>query len=481
MDEIEQRKKKLEALIKAGVEPYGRKFPRTHTTKDLRQRCASLITEKKEVAVAGRIILLRRHGKAAFVDLRDFSGQIQAYFKKDTLADAYEIFENLDIGDFIGIRGELFKTKTEELTVAVTSLTVLCKALYPLPEKWHGLKDTEMKYRMRYLDLLANEKSRQVFDVRTRLINAMREFLNSTGFCEVETPMLQPMAGGAAGKPFQTHLDSLDMELFLRIAPELYLKRLLVGGYEKIYEINRSFRNEGISTRHNPEFTMLEAYWAYSDYEDMMQLTETLVQEVTKKVLGKNTFSYNGREIDITPPWRRITFSEVMKEKFQIDIESENQKTLREKLIEAGVKIEGETLSRTRLINLMDEFLTAEEPTFVTDYPIEITPLAKSKPGKPHLAERFELFIGGLELANAYSELNDPNEQGLRFRKSEHGEGAERDSDFILALKYGMPPASGLGVGVDRLLMLLTDTRSIRDVILFPQLKGIAQKEAHET
>jgi len=481
-DLVAQRKEKLKELRKIGVEPYGRKFPRTHSLKELKDGFDGLVNLEEEVnaVVAGRIMLIRKHGKAAFADLCDETGRMQIYVRSDTVGEkAYGIFKLLDIGDFLGVKGEPFKTKTGEKSILVKELTLLSKSMRPLPEKWHGLKDIELRYRRRYLDLIFNEESRKVFDARKKVISITREFLDEKGFREVETPMLHTQAGGASGKPFRTRADALDMDLFLRIAPELYLKRLLVGGWEKIYEINRSFRNEGLSTRHNPEFTMLEVYSAYADYGDMMQLTENLVQNIAEAVLGKPELTYNDEKIDLTSPWKRITFRDAMKERFDVDIKEEGVESLTRKLKKEGIKLKGEKVARSQLIKLLAELLTSGSPTFITDYPAEFCPLAKRKTDAPEFTERFELFMCGYEIANAYSELNDPGEQRERFRKqaevslSADGEQEpEIDEDFVTALEYGMPPAAGLGIGIDRLVMLMTDSSSIRDVILFPQLRS---------
>ncbi|MCD5390761.1 lysine--tRNA ligase [candidate division NPL-UPA2 bacterium] len=483
---IKERRSKLEWIREAGIKPYAGKFLRSH--------CLGEAIEVGDgVKVAGRIMALRRHGKTTFADLRDRSGQIQIYVSFDLLGEErYNLFGKMDIGDFVGVEGEVFKTKTEELTIKVEDLTILSKSLRPLPEKWHGLKDVEIRYRQRYLDLIASEEVRKTFNLRSSLIKMMRQWLDERGFLEVETPMLQPIPGGAAGKPFKTHQDALGMDLYLRIAPELYLKRLLVGGFEKVYEINRSFRNEGISTRHNPEFTMLEVYQAYADYQDMMKLVEELIIHLAQKLLGGRKFAYQGKQIDLTRPWRRLTFRQALKEMYAVDIfsEEEDTKSLAEKLRRSGVKLKGEKVTRTALIRLLEKSLSSTSPAFVIDYPAFLCPLARKKDDKT--AERFELFIGGCELANAYSELNDPIEQRERFEEQKLRDeenqltdgdesqnppdqtGSEEkkiDEDFIRALEYGMPPAGGLGLGIDRLVMLLTDSPSIRDVILFPQLR----------
>jgi len=471
---IAQREEKLRQLRKIGVEPYGGKFERTHSIKELTDNFDRIAESKEEVAVPGRIMLMRRHGKASFANLEDETGKMQIYVKFDIVGEkAYRIFELLDIGDFLGVKGSLFKTKTGEMSVLVAELNLLSKSIRPLPEKWHGLKDIELRYRRRYLDLMFNEKVRKVFETRRKVISIIRTYLDERGFREVETPILQPQAGGASGKPFSTKADALEMKLFLRIAPELYLKRLLVAGFERIYEINKSFRNEGLSPRHNPEFTMLEVYTAYADYTDMMKLTEELIQEIAKNIFGRLKFTRRQEEIDLSSPWKRITFSDAMKKRFNVDIEKEGVESLKRKLKEEGVKLKGGKVARSQLIKLLSDLLTSSSPTFVIDYPVEFCPLAKRKVDAPGLTERFELFICGYEVANAYSELNDPHEQKERFLQQLEGSEQKVDEDFIMALEYGMPPAAGLGIGVDRLVMVMTGSDSIRDVILFPQLRAV--------
>jgi lysyl-tRNA synthetase class 2 len=470
MDEV--RLKKLEAIGKQGVCAYARRFEKSSDIKEL----VDNFQEDKEVQTAGRIVALRSHGKSLFGNLKDHSGKIQFYLKFDAVGkEEFEFFTaNLDIGDIIGIQGRLFKTRTQEPTIEVRQFRLLTKSLRPLPEKWHGLKDVEVRFRRRYVDLLANEKVKEVFILRSRIISKIRQFLDERGYLEVETPMLHENAGGATGKPFRTHHEALDSDLFLRIAPELYLKRLLVGGFEKVYEINRSFRNEGISTRHNPEFTMLEVYTAYADYEAVMKLTEELITFLAKELLNKNQLQYQGKTIDLTH-WGRQSFQDLMEKNFDIH-PHEDQKTWIAKLKKKGVKIEKGRLSRTQLLNIIADLVApqaAGHPVFVTDLYTELCPLARTKKDNPLLSERFELFIGEMEVANAYSELNDPREQRKRFSEqlAEAGERQKPDEDFLCALEYGMPPAGGLGIGIDRLVMLFTDSPSIREVILFPQLK----------
>ena len=468
-----QRVKKLDELKKANVEAYPRKFANLLPIKEL----LSSFEEGKTVAVAGRMTAFREHGKSAFGDVRDQDGRIQFYLHRDAVGeDKFKFFKaTIDIGDILGLKGELFKTRTGECTVKVSEFTILSKSLRPLPEKWHGLKDVEIRYRKRYLDLIANEEVKKIFYIRTRVISKIREFLNNRGYIEVETPMMQPMPGGAAGKPFKTHHEALGVDLFLRIAPELFLKRLLVGGFDRVYEMNKSFRNEGISTRHNPEFTMLEVYTAYADYADVMKLTEELMRFVAKEVLGKEEFEYQGKTIDLKK-WEVVSFADLMKKSFGIEPDESEGEWIK-KLKSKGVKVEGEELSRTHLLNIIAELIEPEaeaHPVFVVDMFTELCPLAKTRKDNPLLSERFELFIAGLEVANAYSELNDPLEQRKRLEDDARATGGKKkniDEDFIEALEYGMPPAGGLGIGVDRFIMLLTNSPSIRDVILFPQLK----------
>ena len=459
----DERLSKLKAIQEEGIYPYGGRFDISSNIKDL----VESFNEGCSCRIAGRIMAMRAHGKSAFCDLRDQTGKIQIYVKKDVTGEkAFNIFEKLDIGDIIGISGELFKTKTGEPTVKVNEFSLLSKNLLPLPEKWHGLKDIEIRYRQRYLDLIVNQEVKNSFYIRTKIIQKIREFLNREGFLEVETPMMHPIPGGAAGKPFKTYHNALDMDLYLRIAPEIYLKKLL-------YEVNRSFRNEGISPRHNPEFTMLEVYAAYSDCAGMMELTQRLISGIVKDIFGKLDFEYQKKKIDISK-WETVSFARLMKEQFGITPD-EKPTVWVNKLKAKGVDVEGKTLSRTQLINIVGEMVEPEagtHPVFVVDLFTELCPLAKKKPEDPLLSDRFELYIGGMEVANAYSELNDPIEQKKRFEEDKKRTGAEEiDEDFIKALEYGMPPAGGLGIGIDRLVMLLTDSASIRDVILFPQLK----------
>jgi lysyl-tRNA synthetase class 2 len=482
---IQQRFKKLSEISAMGVKPYAGKFTVSVSAQGLLEKYGNtskedLEKERVEVTVAGRIVGMRSFGKACFSHLQDGSGRVQLYFQKNTLGeDQYALFKKIDIGDFIGVKGFLFRTRTNELTIEAEEFVLLSKSLRPLPEKWHGLTDVELRYRQRYVDLIVNPEVKNVFLLRTKIVQAIRAFLNSRGYLEVETPMMQTIPGGATAKPFTTHHNALDMDLYLRIAPELYLKRLLVGGFERVYEINRNFRNEGISTRHNPEFTMLEFYTAYADYRDLLDMTEQMISEVAREVLGKTEVSYEGHTINLAPPWKRITFIDSLREAGVPEealTDADKARAYATKL-GAGVK-GGEPLGK-----LLNEIFEARvetkliQPTFIIDYPTDISPLSKKRDDDPRFVERFELFVAGRELANAFSELNDPVDQKERFlkqvteREAGDEEAHQMDEDFIRALEYGMPPAAGEGIGIDRLVMLLTGSSSIRDVILFPQMK----------
>ncbi|MCM8780826.1 MAG: lysine--tRNA ligase [Candidatus Omnitrophica bacterium] len=473
---IQQRMQKLNNLKTKGITIYAKAYSE-------RLEIGRLLVdfkEAEEVCIAGRIMAKRLHGKVIFLDLRDATGKIQLYFKADILGEGkFSIIEDLDIGDFIAVKGQTFRTHSGEPTVKVEDYYILVKSLRPLPEKWHGLKDIELRYRQRYLDLIANEQTKTVFVLRSQVIKSIRSFLDKRGFLEVETPMMQDIPGGASGRPFKTHHNEYDRDLYLRIAPELYLKRLLVGGLDKVYEINRSFRNEGVSSRHNPEFTMLEVYCAYADYQDMMQLCQDLIIIVAEEVLGKIQFSYQGRTVDLRPPWQRRSFAQMVKERFDI-LPIDEPEVMLKKLQDKGFAKGLSRLSRSQVAKLIEDILEQDmsaNPVFVEDYFTNLCPLAKTKPDNPLISERFELYIAGIELANAYSELNDPIEQRRRFQQEIKELPAEEkrvlDEDYIMALEYGMPPAGGLGIGIDRLAMLLTDQASIRDVILFPLLKPL--------
>ena len=472
VDIIKQRIAKLKLFKEKGIELYPHKFLRSHSMQEL----VSNFEEELKVSIAGRIIAKRTHGKACFCDLKDQTAKVQLYVKSDIVGkDNFLLFQELDIGDFIGVKGVLFKTHTGEITVKVEKFTLLSKSLRPLPEKWHGLKDIQIRYRQRYLDLISNEEVKKVFLMRSEIIAYTRNFLDKKGFIEVETPMMHYIPGGAAGKPFKTYHNELDMELYLRIAPELHLKRLLVGGFEKVYEINRSFRNEGISTRHNPEFTMLEIYSAYDDYQDMMKICQELIASCAKEILGKTKLIFGGREIGLAGEWKRCSFAEIVKDKFDI-LPGDDVKTMIKKLNEKGRDIKEGKLSRMQIVRIIEDFLQegqSASPVFFTDYFSILCPLAKTKKNNPLLSERFELFMGGMEVANAYSELNDPIEQKNRFIEELKDDKDKKglDEDYINALEYGMPPAGGLGIGIDRLVMIFLDQPSIRDVILFPLLR----------
>lgn len=469
-DIIEQRYVNLDKMKSRNMEPFGGVFKGTESIASVKDA----FEEGKQVRLAGRVMAKREHGKSVFMDLKDRTERIQIYIRKDTLGET--VFDDLkvvDIGDMAGVDGKLFMTHSGEKTLLVSAFKMLSKSLLPLPEKWHGLKDVETRYRQRYVDLIVNDSAKEKFLRRIHLIRHIREKLNEKGFLEVETPMMHPIPGGAAGKPFKTHHSALDMDLFLRIAPEIYLKKLLVGGLEKVYEINRSFRNEGISTRHNPEFTMMEVYQAYSDCDGMMALTEELIRSAATSILGTEKFMYQDKEIDLTV-WKKVSFAELMHENFGIKADDPLEKWV-EKLKKKGMDIDGKKVSKTQLINIVGDLVEPEagtHPVFVVDMFKEISPLAKEKPGAPGIADRFELYMGGMEIANAYSELNDPIEQEERFRAQVKDDpDAMVDEDFLRALRYGMPPAGGLGIGIDRLAMILTDSASIREVVFFPQMR----------
>jgi len=453
-------------------------FPKPLTIKEI----LDSFEENKEVSVAGRLMTKREHGKSGFAHICDHTGKIQFYAQLNMLGPLYELFKDLDIGDIIGIKGKLFKTRTGELTIASEHMVLLSKALRPLPEKWHGLKDVEVKYRQRYLDLIANHDAKDIFIKRSQIISLTRNFFSALKYIEVETPMLHPIAGGASGRPFVTHHNANDFDVYLRIAPELYLKRLLVGGLEKVFEINRSFRNEGISTRHSPEFTMLEAYCAYEHYEYMMKACEDLFSLLAKTIHGSLLLPYQDKTIDFTPPWQRISFAQLFRDEFGIE-PSDSQEAFLEKITKR-LNLSAKGLSRSQILNITEELIEKhypqDKPAFIVDFFTWTSPLAKKKKDNPYLVERFELFIAGLEVANAYSELNDPLEQRQRFEKQLEIEDElpkKIDSDFLLSLEYAMPPATGLGIGMDRLVMILLNQPSIRDVILFPLLKPLQEIE----
>ncbi len=454
--------------------PYAYRFERTHRAAEVQEGFEAL--NGKEVRVAGRLMTRRRHGKTQFAHIQDDSGKIQIYLRQDTLGDeVYERLELLDIGDVVGVRGEVFKTRTGEVTINVFEWVLLAKCLRPLPEKFHGLRDVELRYRQRYLDILVNPASRQVFLLRTRIITLLRQFLDARGFVEVETPVLQPIYGGAAARPFQTYYNVLEQEMFLRISDELYLKRLIVGGLERVYEIGKDFRNEGLDRFHNPEFTQLELYQAYADYSDMMALVEELFRFLAVELYGTTEIEFAGRRIDFSRPWQRLRFVEALKERLGVDPLELSDTMLARVAAGQGIEVQPGT-SRAKLLDKLFSELIQEkliEPTFVMDHPRETTPLAKPHRRDPRLVERFEPVVCGMEVGNAFSELNDPLEQRQRFEEAvrRNEEFATVDEDYCLALEYGMPPTGGLGIGIDRLVMLFTNQDSIRDVILFPQLK----------
>lgn len=485
-DQVQQRLLKLERLRQRGVDPYPARAQRTHTA--LQAIAAFEMTERNggenpTVQIAGRLRAIRVMGKSTFAHLEDGSGRIQIYATQDDLgSEAYANFKHdLDLGDFIGVQGPMFRTRTGEITVRAQSYQLLSKALHPLPEKWHGLKDVETRYRRRYIDLLANPEVRNIFVTRSRIVTAMRRFLDEQGFLEVETPTLQPIYGGAMARPFVTHHNALDMTLYLRISDELYLKRLIVGGFDKVYEICKDFRNEGVSTKHNPEFTAMECYWAYADYNDMMWLTEHMVAFIAEQALGSTRFTFQGQTVDVSPPWQRRSLRDAIRELTGIDyMEFPTLQTLWAEVRRRGLEISPQPTWGKLIDELLGEVVepTLIQPTFIKDYPIDISPLAKASADNPGHVERFEVFMGGLECGNAYSELNDPLTQRERFLQQ--GAGAEAgdeeahpmDEDYLLALMHGMPPTGGLGIGIDRLTMLLTDQTSIREVILFPHMRS---------
>ncbi len=523
MSELEvqsaNRRQKRQALVEGGIAPYPSRAKLDLEPSEVHRSygeldAEALASEEIGLRVAGRVMALRKHGKTAFVDLHDGGSKLQLMVRRQELdEESVAVLENLDLGDYAAAEGNLIRTRTGELTLASTSLTMLAKAVRPLPEKWHGLTNVEARYRRRYLDLLFNEESRRRFEIRAALVHGLRTFLNERGFLEVETPMMQPMAGGAAARPFVTHHNALDIDLYLRIAPELYLKRLLVGGLHRVYEINRNFRNEGISTQHNPEFTMLEFYWAYSDYEQLMSFTEKMVSSLATGILGEPGLDWKGTRLELAPPWSRYTMRQAISRFAGIDDQSldhladlaavfaerhlplpavvkdskhpvlhcSSRQDFEERYPETDLP---EGWYGRFLVALFEETVEDQliQPTFISEVPVEVSPFAKVCPEDPRFTERFELFMGGMEIANAYSELNDPDLQAQRFRdqvraRQDGDDEAHRfDEDYIRALEHGMPPAGGEGIGIDRLVMLFTDSPSIRDVILFPLLRPTTDK-----
>ncbi len=473
------RLKKLKAIETAGFSAYPLKTKRTHKISQALEKFNDFSRKKKEIILTGRIRLLRVHGGATFLHLEDGTGKIQAFFKKDRLGEkGYQFFlNNFDIGDFVEIRGILFKTKRGERTIEAVGFKMLAKSLLPLPEKWHGLKEIEERYRKRYLDLIFNPEIKKKFKIRSKVIKELRRFLEGEGFLEVETPILQPIYGGARAKPFKTHLNALDIDLYLRISPELYLKRLLVGGFEKIYEIGKCFRNEGVDRYHNPDFTMLEFYWAFADYKDLMKLTERMFRELVKEIFGKLTIKYEGKQINFKTPWPRIEFYNLIKKETKINLKEINREALAKEAQRLGVKLE-KGASKTEIGDeLFKKFCRPKiwQPTFIIHHPLGFQPLAKAL-GKDKLAN-FQLVVGGCEVFNAFSELNDSREQRKRFKEQEKlyrggsKEAQRMDKDFLEALEYGMPPAAGFGMGIDRFVMLITGSNSLREILLFPFMK----------
>ncbi|MBI2357613.1 MAG: lysine--tRNA ligase [Deltaproteobacteria bacterium] len=485
-EQVEVRRQKLEKLKELSIPLYPNDFKPSHVSSQIIAEFGSLTGDQLSalttaVSLAGRIMSIRSFGKASFFHLQDRNGRIQVYVRRDRLGEeGYRLFQSLDIGDIVGVQGQLFLTKTKELTLAAQGLRLLCKCLRPLPEKWHGLADVEARYRRRYVDLMVNREVRDLFDKRSRIIRLIRRFFEERDFLEVETPMMQSIPGGAAARPFITHHNALNMDLYLRVAPELFLKRLLVGGLERVFELNRNFRNEGISVRHNPEFTMLEFYQSFATYEDLMSLTEELFTTVAKEVSGSLTLSYGGSPIDLTPPWRRLTLIGALEEHGGAKrAELESLEGLQAFARRRGIALDPGLPYGNLLVEVFEEVAEPGliQPTFVAGYPLEVSPLARKNDADPCLVDRFELYIGGRELANAFSELNDPLDQRERLLKQAESRSAgddlaqAMDEDFVRALEYGMPPAAGEGIGVDRMVMLFTDSPSIRDVILFPLLR----------
>ncbi len=479
-DLFKKRRQKLDGLRKSGIEPFPHRFERTHLSAEIIENANSLMKSQEEVRIAGRMVSLRQHGRSAFAHLLDGSRRIQIYMRQEEVGEEqFALYGSLDIGDIIGAWGTVFQTKTGEVTIRVQGFSLLAKSLRFLPEKWHGLKDKEIRYRQRYLDLIANPDVRDVFRLRTRVIGAVRRFLDERGFLEVETPVLQPVYGGAFAEPFITRHKALGMKLYLRIADELYLKRLVIGGFDQVYELSKNFRNEGIDRHHNPEFTLLELYQAYTDYHGMMELVEEMVSRVAQETLGSCKIRYAGQEVDLTPPWQRISFFQALAEKVGQDVSGWDEDALKGMMARHQLEVR-QGVGRGRLWEAMFDHLVEPEliePTFVVDYPLESSPLAKRHRGNPRLAERFEAFVAGKELANAFTELNDPVDQRQRFqqqmklRQAGDDQAQMLDQDFLRALEFGMPPTGGLGVGIDRLVMLLADVPSIRDVILFPHMR----------
>ena len=483
---IQQRIRNLEELREEGINPFPNNFRVTHTSQAIHQAFDSLSDEAlassgEICSIAGRIMAIRDFGKASFIQIQDRTGRIQAYLRKDIVGDpAFKLFKKFDIGDIIGAKGKVFRTKTRELTLQVDSFQLLTKSLRPLPEKWHGLTDVEIRYRQRYLDLTVNPEVKKVFLTRMKAIRRIRNFFAERDFLEVETPMMHPIPGGATAKPFKTYHNALAMDLYMRVAPELFLKRVVVGGFERVFELNRCFRNEGISTQHNPEFTMLEFYQAYATYQDMMQMTEALLSSLVKEIHGKSSLTYQGTEIDFTPPWKKVRFKDALVEYGGVDpVLLQDPSQAVDKAKRLGLDLKKGTSHGRVLAELFDELVEPRlvQPTFITHYPTDISPLSRRNEEDPDVVDRFELFIAGREIANGFSELNDPIDQRERFlqqikeRSDETDTGLRLDEDFLHALEFGMPPTAGEGIGIDRLVMLLADAASIREVIFFPLLR----------
>ena len=482
-DIIQQRREKLDEIREFGVEPYPHKYEPTHTTAAIRKDFADVEEtpdETQKIRIAGRIMTKRDHGKSSFAHLQDSEGRIQIYVRRDNVgAELYKTYRRFDTGDIVGAEGSVFRTRTGELTVLIDTIRLLSKSIRPLPEKWHGLQDKQTRYRQRYADLIMNPEVKDVFLKRTRIVQAIRDMLNEQNFIEVETPVLQPIYGGANARPFTTYHNTLEQSLYLRIANELYLKRLIVGGFDRVYEFSRDFRNEGMDRDHNPEFTMLELYQAYADYIQIMELTETLIADTAKIIHGTTKIPYQDYELDLTPPWRRLSMVDAVRAHSGIDPAPLSAHELYKAAVDAGVDLAGDETRGEIIAELFDTFAESKliQPTFITDYPIEVSPFAKKKPDDPEFVERFEFFICGMEVGNAFSELNDPVDQRQRFLEQAssleagNDEAFMVDEDYLRALEYGMPPTGGLGIGIDRLTMLLTNQDSIRDVILFPQMR----------
>lgn len=480
------RIKKLQDLKAKNINPYPYKFETSHSISDLRKSAPELLPKNTIVQIAGRLLGLRGHGKASFADVLDSTGKIQLYLKSNVMGEKYKLLELLDIGDFIGVSGQLFETHTKELTIAVNDITLLAKSLHPLPEKWHGIQDIELRYRKRHLDLIMNQETKKVFSTRAKMISIMRAFLNEKGFLEVETPVIQTIYGGGFAEPFKTTYNALGQDVYLRVADELYLKRLIIGGIDKVYEFGKDFRNEGMDRLHNPEFTQLELYQAYADYNDMMKLVEDLFDTLCEKIYGKKEIEYQGQVINFKTPWKRLPFFDSIKEFADLDLRNSDIDELKKIAEKHGITISKGCHRGKLLDSIFDNFVQDKliEPVFIIDYPKDVSPLAKEHRNDPSLVERFEPFVAGMEIGNSFSELNDPLEQINRFniqkdfRDKGDFEAQPMDEDFIEAMSYGMPPTGGLGLGVDRITMLFTNSHSIKEVLLFPHMRSIEEHES---